>query len=182
MRWLIAQAGVTLTDCSIGHYEYRKETAKRVDMIVTGIPAVPDIGTPGTTIPLTPEYSLTAAHVAKYSYSMYRVKAWHPECDIAVVYHENPKSNLPPPFRNSHIGDHVNLYSYSFFSALPVASNGKNLTNPTLANDRSKPGYVVAAAHAGVVKGNHSGKTLYKDVALYVPHARFQAWLDGVMG
>ena len=91
---------------------------------------------------------------------------------------------------------------------MPVASSGKNLINTTLANDWNKPSCVVVAANAGVVKGmsggavynasddtlagvivgyssaiddNKSGKTLYKDVALYVPYSRFQAWLDNVV-
>ncbi|WP_054687107.1 hypothetical protein C1N58_01255 [Pantoea sp. SGAir0180] len=192
-----------LTGCSVGHYEYSKEAEKRVDMTVTGIPTIMGLGTLGTTIPLTPDYSLTAAHVAKYS--LYRVKAWHPECDLAVVYHKNSEANLPPAFRNSHIGDKVNLYGYSFISAMPVSSTGQNLVNTTLANDWNKANCVVVAANAGVVKGmsggavynasddtlagvivgysqrindNHSGKTLYKDVALYVPYSRFQRWLD----
>ncbi|ARF48746.1 MULTISPECIES: hypothetical protein [Pantoea] len=192
-----------LTGCSVGHYEYSKEAEKRVDMTVTGIPTIMGLGTLGTTIPLTPDYSLTAAHVAKYS--LYRVKAWHPECDLAVVYHKNSEANLPPAFRNSHIGDKVNLYGYSFISAMPVSSTGQNLVNTTLANDWNKANCVVVAANAGVVKGmsggavynasddtlagvivgysqrindNHSGKTLYKDVALYVPYSRFQHWLD----
>jgi hypothetical protein len=192
-----------LTGCSVGHYEYSKEAEKRVDMTVTGIPTVLGLGTLGTTIPLTPEYSLTAAHVAKFS--LYRVKAWHPQCDLAVVYHKNSEMNLPPSFRNSHIGDQVNLYGYSFISAMPVSSSGQNLINTTLANSWNKPDCVVVAANAGVVKGmsggavynasddtlagviigysnnindNVSGKTLYKNVALYVPYSRFQSWLN----
>lgn len=203
MQRLIVLMVISLTGCSVGHYEYSREAEKRVDMTVTGIPTVLGVGTLGTTIPLTPNHSLTAAHVAKYS--LYRVKAWHPECDLAVVYHKNSEANLPPSFRNSHIGDKVNLYGYSFISAMPVSSTGKNLVNTTLANDWNKANCVVVAANAGVVKGmsggavynasddtlagviigysqrindNHSGKTLYKDVALYVPYARFQTWLD----
>lgn len=107
MQRLIVLMVIGLTGCSVGHYEYSREAEKRVDMTVTGIPTVLGLGTLGTTIPLTPDYSLTAAHVAKYS--LYRVKAWHPECDLAVVYHKNSEANLPPPFRNSHIGDKVNL-------------------------------------------------------------------------
>ncbi|WP_010248679.1 serine protease [Pantoea agglomerans] len=203
MQRLIALMVFGLTGCSVGHYEYSKEAEKRVDMTVTGIPTVLGLGTLGTTIPLTPEYSLTAAHVAKFS--LYRVKAWHPQCDLAVVYHKNSEMNLPPNFRNSHIGDQVNLYGYSFISAMPVSSSGQNLINTTLANSWNKSDCVVVAANAGVVKGmsggavynasddtlagviigysnnindNVSGKTLYKNVALYVPYARFQAWLD----
>lgn len=206
MQRLIVLMVISLTGCSVGHYEYSREAEKRVDMTVTGIPTVLGLGTLGTTIPLTPDYSLTAAHVAKYS--LYRVKAWHPECDLAVVYHKNSEANLPPPFRNSHIGDKVNLYGYSFISAMPVSSTGKNLVNTTLANDWNKANCVVVAANAGVVKGmsggavynasddtlagvivgysqrindNQSGKTLYKDVALYVPYSRFQTWLDNAV-
>ncbi|KOA70191.1 MULTISPECIES: serine protease [Pantoea] len=203
MQRLIALMVFGLTGCSVGHYEYSKEAEKRVDMTVTGIPTVLGLGTLGTTIPLTPEYSLTAAHVAKFS--LYRVKAWHPQCDLAVVYHKNSEMNLPPNFRNSHIGDQVNLYGYSFISAMPVSSSGQNLINTTLANSWNKSDCVVVAANAGVVKGmsggavynasddtlagviigysnnindNISGKTLYKNVALYVPYSRFQTWLD----
>ncbi|MGC0888891.1 serine protease [Pantoea agglomerans] len=202
MQRLIALMVFGLTGCSVGHYEYSKEAEKRVDMTVTGIPTVLGLGTLGTTIPLTPEYSLTAAHVAKFS--LYRVKAWHPQCDLAVVYHKNSEMNLPPNFRNSHIGDQVNLYGYSFISAMPVSSSGQNLINTTLANSWNKSDCVVVAANAGVVKGmsggavynasddtlagviigysnnindNISGKTLYKNVALYVPYSRFQTWL-----
>ncbi|WP_323170199.1 serine protease [Pantoea agglomerans] len=203
MQRLIALMVFGLTGCSVGHYEYSKEAEKRVDMTVTGIPTVLGLGTLGTTIPLTPEYSLTAAHVAKFS--LYRIKAWHPQCDLAVVYHKNSEMNLPPNFRNSHIGDQVNLYGYSFISAMPVSSSGQNLINTTLANSWNKSDCVVVAANAGVVKGmsggavynasddtlagviigysnnindNVSGKTLYKNVALYVPYSRFQTWLD----
>lgn len=202
MQRLIVLMVFGLTGCSVGHYEYSKEAEKRVDMTVTGIPTVLGLGTLGTTIPLTPEYSLTAAHVAKFS--LYRVKAWHPQCDLAVVYHKNSEMNLPPNFRNSHIGDQVNLYGYSFISAMPVSSSGQNLINTTLANSWNKSDCVVVAANAGVVKGmsggavynasddtlagviigysnnindNISGKTLYKNVALYVPYSRFQTWL-----
>lgn len=192
-----------LSGCSVGHYEYSSEAEKRVDMTVTGIPTVLGLGTLGTTIPLTAKYSLTAAHVAKYS--LYKVKAYHPECDLAVVYHDNDENSLPPQFRNGKIGDRVNLYGYSFISAMPVASSGTNLINTGLVNDWNKLSCVVVAADAGVVQGmsggavynasddsiggvivgyskeindNKTGKTLYKDVALYVPYARFKDWLE----
>lgn len=206
MQRLIALMTLFLSGCSVGHYEYSREAQKRVDMTVTGIPTALGLGTLGTTIPLTAEYSLTAAHVAKFS--LYRVKAWHPECDLAVVYHKNHEANLPPRFRNSLIGDKVNLYGYSFITAMPVSSSGQNLINTTLSNSWNKANCVVVASNAGVVKGmsggavynasddtlagvivgyssrindNKSGKTLYKDVALYVPYSRFEAWLNGVV-
>ncbi|PKH22673.1 hypothetical protein CIG19_11895 [Enterobacterales bacterium CwR94] len=202
MRWGIFVLVGLLSGCSVGKYEYSKEAGKRVDVTFTGIPTIMGLGTLGTTIPLTPEYSLTAAHVAKYS--TYKVKAWHPQCDLAVVYHKNPDLMHPPRFRNSQIGDNVNLYGYSFVSAMPVSSSGTNLINTSLDTKWNKPGCVLVATNAGVVKGmsggavynasddtlggvivgfsdeindNASGKTLYKDVSLYVPYAKFAQWL-----
>ncbi|VTT27951.1 Uncharacterised protein [Klebsiella pneumoniae] len=202
MRIALCLLALCLTGCSVGKYQYSSEAEERVDMTVTGIPTVLGLGTLGTTIPLTPDYSLTAAHVAKYS--MYKVKSYHPECDLAVVYHKN--SNLQPPhFRNGLIGDKVNLYGYSFISALPVASSGTNLINTGLKNSWNKVSCVVVASDAGVVQGMSggavynasddsiggvivgysrrindikSGKTLYKNVSLYIPYARFKEWLN----
>ncbi|MCU5774618.1 serine protease [Erwiniaceae bacterium BAC15a-03b] len=203
MRLVTSLMMFFLSGCSVGNYQYSKEAEKRVDMTVTGIPTVMGIGTLGTTIPLTSQYSLTAAHVAKFS--MYKVKAYHPECDLAVVYHKNDEASLPPSFRNGRMGDKVNLYGYSFISAMPVASSGTNLINTGLKNKWNKLSCVVVAANAGVVQGmsggavynasddsiggvivgytsevndNKTGKTLFKDVALYVPYARFKDWLD----
>ncbi|MFU9135524.1 serine protease [Erwinia tasmaniensis] len=202
MQRAICLLTLLLCGCSVGKYEYSSEAEKRVDMTVTGIPTVLGVGTLGTTIPLTSEYSLTAAHVAKYS--LYRVKAYHPECDLAVVYHKNTDFH-PPHFRNGHIGDKINLYGYSFISAMPVASTGTNLVNTGLKNEWNKVSCVVVASDAGVVKGMSggavynaaddsvagvivgysdrindlkSGKALYKDVSLYIPYARFKDWLD----
>ncbi|WP_426766186.1 serine protease [Erwinia aphidicola] len=202
MRIALCLLALCLTGCSVGKYQYSSEAEERVDMTVTGIPTVLGLGTLGTTIPLTPDYSLTAAHVAKYS--MYKVKSYHPECDLAVVYHKN--SNLQPPhFRNGLIGDKVNLYGYSFISAMPVASSGTNLINTGLKNSWNKVSCVVVASDAGVVQGMSggavynasddsiggvivgysrrindikSGKTLYKNVSLYIPYARFKEWLN----
>ena len=202
MRCACCLLALLVSGCSVGKYEYSGEAEKRVDMTVTGIPTVLGVGTLGTTIPLTAEYSLTAAHVAKFS--LYRVKAYHPECDLAVVYHKN-SDFTPPHFRNGHIGDKINLYGYSFISAMPVASSGTNLVNTGLKNDWNKVSCVVVASDAGVVKGMSggavynasddsiggvivgyssrindlkTGKLLYKDVSLYVPYGRFKEWLD----
>ncbi len=205
MRGVIPLLIWCLAGCSVGKYEYSKEAHRRVDMTVTGIPTLLGLGTLGTTIPLTAEYSLTAAHVARFS--LYKVKAYHPECDIAIVYHKNSEKNLPPNFRNGRIGDRINLYGYSFYTAMPVASHGTNLINTRVKNSDNSLKCVVVAADAGVVQGmsggavynaaddsiggviigyarainDDAGKTLYKNVALYVPYARFQVWLDATI-
>ncbi|ATZ12535.1 trypsin-like peptidase domain-containing protein [Erwinia amylovora] len=202
MRYPLCLLALLLGGCSVGDYHYSSEAHDRVDMTMTGIPTVLGLGTLGTTIPLTAEYSLTAAHVAKYS--LYRVKAYHPDCDLAVVYHKN-SPNPQPKFRNGMIGDKINMYGYSFLSAMPVASSGTNLINTGLTDSWNKASCVVVATNAGVVQGmsggavynasddsiagvivgyassikdKKTGKNLYKDVSLYVPYTRFKDWLD----
>ncbi|KQN64670.1 serine protease [Erwinia sp. E602] len=206
MRSAVCLLAVCLSGCSVGSYHYSDETSKRVDMTFTGIPTILGAGTLGTTIPLTAEYSLTAAHVAKYS--LYRVKAWHPECDLAVVYHKNDELKQQPRFRNGKLGDRVNMYGYSFINALPMASSGVNLINTGLDNNWNKRSCVAVASSAGVVQGMSggavynasdntvagvivgysrrlddikTGKLLYRDVSLYIPYARFNQWLTAAL-
>lgn len=202
MRRILFLSSFLIGSCSVGTYHYSQEAAKRVDLTITGIPTVLGLGTTGSTIPLTSEYSLTAGHVAKYS--TYKVKSYHPDCDLAVVYHRNNNSNLFPRFRNGKVGERVNLYGYSFISAMPMTSSGTNLINTQLENSWNKASCVVVAVNAGVVKGmsggavynatdntlggvivgytkeiidKKTGQTLYKNVALYVPYSRFETWL-----
>ncbi|ROR13232.1 serine protease [Erwinia sp. JUb26] len=203
MRVVICLLAACLGGCSVGKYQYSSEAEKRVDMTVTGIPTILGAGALGTTIPLTANYSLTAAHVAKLS--LYEVKSWHPECDLAVIYHKNEGLKQEPRFRNGKIGDKVNMYGYSFISAMPMASSGVNLINTGLVNEWNKKPCVVVATNAGVVQGMSggavynasddsiggvivgytdsvndlkTGKPRYRDVSLYVPYARFKDWLN----
>lgn len=189
-----------LSGCSVGKYEYSSEALKRVDMNFTGIPTVLGIGALGTSIPLTPEYSLTAAHVAKLS--VQRVKAYHPYCDLAIIYHKNDIKTLPK-FRNGEIGEPVKMYGYSFITAMPVESSGVNLALTGIRNEWNKRPCVAMVSNAGVVKGM-SGGAVYnkddtisgvivgftneikrhkntavplKDVSLYIPYKNFKEWL-----
>lgn len=201
---LAATAMLLLSGCSVGKYEYSREAMKRVNMNFTGIPTILGLGTLGTSIPLTPEYSLTAAHVAKYS--VQRVKAWHPYCDLAVVYHKNEMKTLPV-FRPSRVGDSVKMYGYSFISAMPVASSGVNLARTAIRNSWNKAPCMAMASNAGVVQGmsggavynaddtiggviigyskaiknQRSNKVILKDVSLYLPYADFKDWLDAAI-
>lgn len=172
-------------------------------MTVTGIPTILGAGMLGTTIPLTANYSLTAAHVAKFS--LYQVKSYHPECDLAVIYHKNEGLSKSPHFRNGMIGEQINMYGYSFISALPVASSGVNLINTRLENEWNKSTCIVVATSAGVVQGMSggavyntsddsisgvivgytrtvndikTGQTRFRDVSLCVPYSRFKDWLN----
>ena len=197
---LAALALLTLTGCSVGKYEYSSEAMKRVDMNFTGIPTILGIGALGTSIPITPEYSLTAAHVAKLS--VQRVKAYHPYCDLAIIYHKNDIKSLPK-FSNGEVGAPVKMYGYSFISAMPVESSGVNLALTGIRNEWNKRPCVAMASNAGVVKGmsggavyNHddsisgvivgftkeikrhkAGNVPLKDVSLYIPYQDFKTWL-----
>ncbi|WP_034919178.1 MULTISPECIES: trypsin-like peptidase domain-containing protein [Erwinia] len=196
-----ALALLTLTGCSVGKYQYSSEAMNRVDMNFTGIPTILGIGTLGSSIPLTADYSLTAAHVARYS--VQRVKAYHPYCDLAIIYHKNDLKSLPK-FREGAIGEPVKMYGYSFISAMPVESSGVNLALTGIRNDWNKRPCVAMASNAGVVKGM-SGGAVYnnddtiggvivgfsteirqhkaspaplKDVSLYIPYRDFKSWLN----
>lgn len=194
-------AVLTLSGCSVGETRYSQEALQRVDMSLTGIPTVLGLGTLGTSVPVTPEYSLTAAHVAKYA--VQRVKAWHPYCDIAIIYHKNEAHTLTK-FRSSNIGDPVKMYGFSFISAMPVESSGVNLARTAIRNGWNKSPCLAMASNAGVVQGmsgggvynaddtlsgiivgyshkikqRRSGKVILKDVSLYIPYADFKSWLE----
>ncbi|MCZ4058508.1 serine protease [Pantoea sp. LMR881] len=194
-------AALALSGCSVGHTEYSRAAMQHVDMNVTGIPTILGLGTLGTSIPLTPEYSLTAAHVAKYA--VQRVKAYHPYCDLAIIYHKNDANTLAK-FRSSDIGDAVKMYGYSFISAMPVESSGVNLARTAIRNSWNKSPCMAMASNAGVVQGmsgggvynsdetlggvivgysgaiknRRSGKIILKDVSLYIPYGAFKGWLE----
>lgn len=192
-----------LTGCSVGHYEYSKESLNRTDMNFIGIPTILGIGALGSSVPITPEYSLTAAHVAKYM--MYKVKSYHPTCDLAIIYHKNKQKDFPV-FRNSLINENINMYGYSFYTAMPVESQGKTLANVQVNSSWNKKRCLLVATNAGVVQGmsggavynkkdntlagivegySHSIKKInnpsieiYKDVSFYIPYNNFSKWLE----
>jgi len=174
-------------------------------MSVTGIPTVLGLGILGTTIPLTPEYSLTAAHVAKTA--VQRVKAYHPYCDVAIIYHKNSPDTLAK-FRTSAVGEPIKMYGYSFISAMPVESSGVNLARTAITNSWNKKPCMAMASNAGVVQGMSGGavynadqtiggvivgyshnisnvrskRVILKDVSLYIPYGDFKTWLERNIG
>ncbi|MGD9424906.1 serine protease [Pantoea sp. NSTU24] len=194
-------AALALSGCSVGHTEYSRTAMQHVDMSVTGIPTILGLGTLGTSIPLTPEYSLTAAHVAKTA--VQRVKSYHPYCDVAIIYHKNDARTLAK-FRSGDIGDSIKMYGYSFISAMPVESKGVNLARTAIRNNWNKSPCLAMASNAGVVQGmsgggvynsddtlsgvivgytdsiknGRTGKVILKDVSLYIPYGQFKNWLQ----
>ena len=212
MKKIIMSLGVItplLTGCGVGHTEYSKEAYKRTDFNFVGIPTILGAGISGTSVPISPDYSLTAAHIAKLM--MYRVKAYHPDCDLALIYHRNHEKSYPA-FRENERGEKVNMYGYSFMSGMPVESSGTSLgdtvTQTGYNNELCKLAYTTAGAVpgmaggavynsrdntlAGIIEGYSSkvtsyasntetGKTESKDVSLYVPYKNFSKWLKEKM-
>nr|MBA2814447.1 serine protease [Candidatus Pantoea persica] len=188
----------------MGHTEYSRTEVQHVDISFTGIPTILGLSTLGSSIPSTPKYSLTAAHVAKFA--VQRVKAYHPYCDLAVIYHKNDADTLAK-FRSGAIGDPIRMYGYSFISAMPVESSGSNLARTAIRNSWNKKTCMAMASNAGVVKGisggavynadntlggvivdfsdeiksNRSGKIVLKDVSLYIPYFDFKNWLNQII-
>ncbi|MEG8737926.1 serine protease [Klebsiella pneumoniae] len=201
MRKIIISVGMLfplLTGC-VGHTEYSKEAYKRTDLQFVGIPTILGLGMTGSSVPVTPEYSLTAAHVAKFM--LYRVKSYHPTCDLALIYHKNNEKSYPV-FRNSDVGEDISMYGHSFITALPVESNGKVLIDTKTESVWNKGDCLLSATSAGVVAGMSGGavynkkdntlsgivqgsakkiivdnKVLYRDTSLFVPYIRFESWL-----
>lgn len=202
---LLALMATMISACSVGHTDYSLEAMNRVDMSVTGIPTALGLGVLGTTIPLTPEFSLTAAHVAKTS--VRRVKAYHPYCDVAIIYHKNSPDTLAK-FRSSKIGESIRMYGFSFISAMPVESSGVNLARTAIKNMWNKKPCMAMASNAGVTQGmsggavynddqtiagvivgyshevenSRSGKVILKDVSLYIQYGDFRSWLERTIG
>ncbi|OEE58792.1 hypothetical protein A1OK_01950 [Enterovibrio norvegicus FF-454] len=76
-----------------GPLEYAQETnVPAVNYLPIGIPFV--LGGHGSSVPITPELSLTAKHIAKLDYST--VVAYHPDCDIALIKEDNTGKNTAP--------------------------------------------------------------------------------------
>lgn len=76
-----------------GPLEHADETnAPAVNYLPIGIPLV--LGGHGTSVPITPDLSLTAKHIAKLDYS--DVVAYHPDCDIALIRQDNRDKKIAP--------------------------------------------------------------------------------------
>lgn len=192
-----------LSACSVGEYGYDKAALNKTDMNFVGIPTILGAGALGSSVPITSEYSLTVAHVARYM--MYKVKAYHPTCDLALIYNKNTEKSYPE-FRNTMIGEQVKMYGYSYFSAMPVSSKGQTLSNTQVVSKWNKAPCVLVATSAGAVQGmsggavynekdntlagivqgyasslkdiNNPEKDMFRNVSFYVPYSQFKDWLN----
>lgn len=122
-KYMISGFIFLLCGCSAGNeISYSKEAMKKSDLTFIGIPTILGLGASGTRFPVSPHYSLTAKHVAKYTTD--KVIAYHPQCDIALIKSNNNKQEVPV-FSSTGVDEKVTDYGYSFISIMPVSSSGK---------------------------------------------------------
>jgi hypothetical protein len=84
---------MNLTGCFLvnGKLETVPEKNKpAITYLPIGIPFL--LGGHGSSVPLTENLSLTAKHIATYTYNS--VVAYHPDCDIAIIEQKNNKDEL----------------------------------------------------------------------------------------
>ncbi len=81
-----------LSACAMSNGKtYVAENPPSIDFEFMGIPLL-YMGM-GSSVPITENLSLTAAHVAKSNYD--KVVSYHPECDIALIESDNSGKALP---------------------------------------------------------------------------------------
>ncbi|MFD2180164.1 S1 family peptidase [Veronia pacifica] len=68
-----------------------EKSSPELNYLPIGIPFL--LGGHGSSVPITPKLSITAAHVARYDYS--EVVAYHPYCDVAIIQSSNIDKRLP---------------------------------------------------------------------------------------
>lgn len=187
-----------LTGCSAGNnIEYSKEAFNKSDLTFIGIPTILGLGASGTRFAITPHYSLTAKHVAKYTTD--KVVAYHPDCDIALIKSDNT-DKIMPYLSSTGVGEKVENYGYSFFTIMPVSSHGEvksymklssdenSLKCPTLYSDMGArvgmsggPVYsnekIVGITISYQTSFEQEGKTVQAPGALFVPFQNFKQWL-----
>lgn len=146
---------LTLTGCSKGNpLSYSSKAFERSDLTFVGIPTVFGVGITGTTFPITPNYSLTAKHVAKYSFNS--VLAYHPDCDIAIIKHNN-SNKIMPNLNQSYFEENIENYGYSFVFAMPVSSSGTIKYKIYIENSYNTESCPVLFSDAGVRAGMSGG-------------------------
>lgn len=160
IKLLILISAISLAGCNAGNdLSYSKTAYKKTDMDFVGIPTILGLGAIGTRFPVTPHYSLTAKHVAKFSFDS--VVSYHPTCDVALVKSDNTSKELPV-LSSTGVGVSVVNYGYSFISALPVESSGYTDRYIKLENTNNNLACPAILSTAGVRKGMSGGPVYNK--------------------
>ncbi|WP_434356208.1 serine protease [Parasalinivibrio latis] len=88
----VIAATLLISACTMSNGKtYVAENPPSIDFEFMGVPLL-YMGM-GSSVPITENLSLTAAHVAKSNYA--KVVSYHPECDIALIESDNAGKKLP---------------------------------------------------------------------------------------
>ncbi|TKI04584.1 trypsin-like peptidase domain-containing protein [Martelella alba] len=164
MKWAIyllwPAALFSLVACNAVGVTHVDETAyDKADIHFIGVPVL--AGAVGSSFPISKKYSLTAAHVARIM--LVKVKAYHPLCDVAVIYSDNQHRVLPK-LETAVKGEQLSMYGYNAYTAMPTSSYG------TLQAfgwwDKPTTSCLVALSNAGGIQGMSGGPVYGADGAV----------------
>ncbi|EGU32478.1 hypothetical protein VII00023_22386 [Vibrio ichthyoenteri ATCC 700023] len=115
--WLLVFSALFIQGCagSSSLLDYATGDDPYVNYLPVEIPSV--VGAHGTSVPLTPDLSLTAKHVAKFYAS--KVVSLHPYCDLALI----EQDNRDKPFPNLGV-----VYSSQTVTTVGKNTAGRSLT------------------------------------------------------
>ena len=150
------------------------ETKSKVKLEVIGVPLL--MGGHGTKIPIDENASLTAYHVAKYSW--YKVLWKDEKCDLAIVEDKNDKNHIVK-FVHAKLGDEVYTYGYGGVTMTPYKSKGKFVENYYKSETNN---CVVTSTTATVMSGMSGGLVANKNgdgvaVILMIQHLFYKDYV-----
>lgn len=183
----------TLSGCAVmtGTSSTDFKTTEKADLVFIGLPAPLSwfaAGLQGTVFPVSPDTSLTAAHVA--GPLLKQKRAQHQTCDVAAIARGNTGKAMHK-LAYARAGSSVELYGYSAINSLPKSSFGK--IAGFVRRDGCMYGLITGAGavsgmSGGPVIDSMTGETvgvisnvvLFKGTVVFVPVQSFTNVLDRV--
>ncbi|MGL4734419.1 MAG: serine protease [Enterovibrio sp.] len=194
---------VTAFGCILSNgplYTVESSEAPAIDLEITGVPPF-YIGY-GSSVPITENLSLTAAHVARLNYA--RVIAYHPICDIALIAADNRGKKFPNMglvYKNHEVttygvnfnGDilvghgyyrrDLRFVNYSYFNRCPASVMDAPIQNGmsgggTFNSLGDLVGIIVASADKSDTRLISGEKLPYDRISLFVSINYVRDWLN----
>lgn len=199
----VSITAVNLTGCILSNGPLQvvaSSEAPAIDFDITGVPPF-YIGY-GSSVPITENLSLTAAHVAKLNYA--RVIAYHPICDIALIGADNRGKKFPSMglvYKNQAVttyginfnGDilmgrgyyrrDIKFVNYSYFNRCPASVMDAPIQNGmsgggTFNSFDDLVGIIVASADKSDTRLVNGEMLPYDRISLFVSTNYVRDWLN----